>query len=69
MDKTTKGFVIAACSVVIAVPVVWIGSQLRCPYLKHVAWYLPGPLSSKTDTDWLDSCPVDWNNVNADLHQ
>jgi len=28
MDKTTKGFVIAACSVIIATPVVWIGMQV-----------------------------------------
>ncbi len=33
MDKTTKGFVIGACSVVIAVPVVWIGSQVSESYL------------------------------------
>ncbi len=28
MDKTTKAFVIGACSVVIAIPVIWIGSQV-----------------------------------------
>lgn len=28
MDKTTKNFVIAACSVVIAAPVVWLGVQV-----------------------------------------
>ena len=28
MDKTTKAFVIAACSVVIATPVVWVGLQV-----------------------------------------
>lgn len=33
MDKTTKAFVIAACSVVIATPVVWIGWQFRQAYL------------------------------------
>lgn len=33
MDKTTRGFVIAACSVVIAIPVVWIGWQFRQAYL------------------------------------
>ena len=27
MDKTTKAFVIAACSVVIATPVVWLGLE------------------------------------------
>ena len=26
MDKTTKAFVIAACSIVISIPVFWIGS-------------------------------------------
>ncbi len=30
MDKTTKAFVIAACSVVIATPVAWLGME----YLK-----------------------------------
>ncbi len=29
MDKTTKAFVIGACSVVIAIPVIWIGSQVN----------------------------------------
>ena len=28
MDKTTKAFVIAACSTVISIPVFWIGSQV-----------------------------------------
>ena len=28
MDKITKAFVIGACSVVIAIPVFWIGSQV-----------------------------------------
>ena len=28
MDKVTKGFVIAACSVVIATPIVWFGGQV-----------------------------------------
>ena len=28
MDKTTKVFVIGSCSVVIAIPVIWIGSQV-----------------------------------------
>ena len=37
MDKTTKAFVIGACSVVIAVPVVWIGSQVSEAYLTHKA--------------------------------
>ena len=33
IDKTTRGFVIAACSVVIEIPVVWIGWQFRQAYL------------------------------------
>ena len=28
MDKTTKGFIIAACSVIIATPVAWLGLQV-----------------------------------------
>ena len=28
MDRTTKAFVIAACSVIIAVPVIWLGAQV-----------------------------------------
>ena len=32
MDKTTKAFVIAACSVVIATPVVWLGTEILKAY-------------------------------------
>ena len=28
MDKLTKGFVIAACSVVVATPIVWLAGQV-----------------------------------------
>ncbi len=65
MDKTTKAFVIAACSVVIAIPVVWIRSQVREANLIEFEQRLDQEIDSEkqrqTNREWLCQQRADWD--------